>query len=72
MSDFPKWLEKAIPCGYETRDGETIEKLRKALTIALEALGQVSMYARVVHGSKAKDYGEVANDAVRRIEELGK
>lgn len=68
MSDLPTWIENIKIRGTSEVHSQD---LLKAIAIALEALEQVSMYARVVHGSKAKDYGEVANDAVRRIEELG-
>jgi hypothetical protein len=60
---------RATPCGYEvvynaTRaDRDRLAALNAEL---LSALAQVSFYAHVNHGTKAKDYGEVVDPALKK------
>lgn len=74
MSKLPKWIEETIPTGYETSDSETIVKLKEALSIAIEALKAIGKHQVIVAGSMSKlsITRHLADEALRRIEELGK
>jgi hypothetical protein len=39
----------------------------KDVELMLRALKQVSFYARINHGDKAKDYGEVVDPILKRL-----
>ena len=40
---------------------------RRMLVLAVKALRQVSFYARINHGDKCKDYGEVVDLVLKKL-----
>ena len=66
-----KPLEKIkLTVGADDLDAsDRLKELDRRLQLTIKALRQVSFYARINHGTKCKDYGEVVNPTLVKLGE---
>jgi len=69
MSNLPEWIHNAFGRSFECSDGERLEQ---ALAIAWEALDKTQLLLRCERIPGTVPMCETLQDAMRRIEELGK